>query len=75
MSDFDHYSCRICNNPCCLNTVLSIIASLFLFTLGLVLGAIYYETFLPVIAVLIAAIAILALLFVLFLIIRFCNRR
>ncbi len=64
-----------CCRVSCLDIIVALLASLFLFALGLVLGIAFIETFIEALTVIIAAAAILLLLLIIFLILRWCNCR
>ena len=66
---------RCCSTLCCLDIVIALLAALFLFVLGLVLGVNFVSTFVEALTVLIAAGAILLLLLVIFLILKWCSCR
>ncbi len=66
---------RCCSSLCCLDIVIALLAALFLFALGLVLGVAFVTTFVGALPVIIAAGAMLLLLLVIFLILKWCSCR
>ncbi len=66
-----------CESFCCrlYNFALAFLAGLILFTVGLILGTVFFETLTAVLPILITAAVLLAVMFIAFAIIRGCCRR
>ena len=76
MCNYDNYDNNICycRNKVCLWIVAAIIGALFLFTLGLILGTVFAETFFPALSALIVLAVALFVMSVAFIILAICKR-
>ena len=77
MCNYDDYradGCCTCRSNCCLWIVSAIIGALFLFTLGLILGTVFAETFFPALSALIVLAVALFVMAIAFAIVAICKR-
>lgn len=69
--------CRtVCNRckPCCLFIVIAILGVLFSIGLGAILGAVFYETLLPILSSLVVFTIVMLVLIVVGLVYSYCQR-
>lgn len=65
---------RCCIKLCCFNIVLAIVAALFTFGLGLVLGTAFATTLIEYIASIIVFVVVMFVIFLILYILRMCRR-
>ena len=68
------YDERCCIKTCCFDIVIGIVAALFTFALGLVLGVFYAATLTEFIASIVVFLVVMAVMLVVLLILRRCRR-
>ena len=71
----NNYECGCRERISCIGVIGLILAALFTLSIGIIIGAVFYETFLPILSTIIVLAIVLFILLVIWAIAFFCRRR